>query len=179
MSEKAIVLNARGALACVNGRFSSSFDSPLTTFCEECARRNGCFLRLREPWLYANFFKYVPWSQRFLLKFLFAKERANRGSLSGFPKKKEKKNQENLWDQGINYNVIWPNFKFSWLALAGTPRRYSCPSPGLRAYLFFLPWKLVKIAFTPEDLRNMSPTSEEFREKLHPQRISYQFLFYP
>ena len=42
------------------------------------------------------------------LEIFFAKERANRASLSlsQKKKKKKKKNQENLWDQGINYNVI-------------------------------------------------------------------------
>ena len=158
MSEKAIVLNARGALACVNSRFLSLFDSPVRTFCEEWARRNGCFRRLRQPWLYANFFKYVPWSQRFLLKFLFAKERANRGSLSLSRKKKK-----NLWDQGINYNVIWPNFKFSWLA--GTARRYTCPSPGLRAYLFFLPPKIGENCIHPRRLEECES---------YPWRISWK-----
>ena len=37
------------------------------------------------------------------LEIFFAKERANRASLS---LSRKKKNQENLWDQGINYNVI-------------------------------------------------------------------------
>ena len=73
---------------------------------------------------------------------------------------------------------MWYDQILSFLDLQEQQGDTPAPPPGWGLTFSSYPWKLVKIAFTPEDLKNMSPTPEEFREKLHPQRISYQFLFY-